>query len=100
MTAKEEINSFVESVSNDFIIYEKDVKTRRAVERDLAIIGEAMNRIVKKDPAIQVTDIRLIIATRNKNIHSYEAVSDRVVWEIVQDDLPLLRGEVPTLLHH
>lgn len=94
----EEINSFVESISDDFNRYKKDTKTRRAVERNLGIIGEAMTRIVKKEPTVQLTEIRMIIATRNKIIHGYEQVSDKVIWAIVRDDLPTLKSEVESLI--
>ena len=87
----DEIKLFTESVAEDFLLYEKDLKTRRAVERNLSIIGEAMNRILKKEPAIELTDIRLIIATRNRIIHGYETISNLVIWEIVQNDLPVLK---------
>jgi uncharacterized protein with HEPN domain len=95
----DEIKLFTESVAEDFTLYEKDLKTRRAVERSLSIIGEAMNRISKKDPAIELTDIRLIIATRNRIIHGYETISNGVIWQIIQDDLPVLRKEVEALMN-
>jgi uncharacterized protein with HEPN domain len=93
-----EINSFTESINDDFANYLNDTKTRRAVEWDLSIIGEAMNRIAKRDPSIRLTDLRLIIAARNKIIHGYEEVSDRLIWTIVHEDLPLLRNEIQELL--
>jgi uncharacterized protein with HEPN domain len=80
------------------LLYEKDLKTRRAVERNLSIIGEAMNRILKKEPAIELTDIRLIIATRNRIIHGYETISNLVIWEIVQNDLPVLKKEIEAIM--
>lgn len=99
LTAIEEINSFVDSINDDLATYLSDTKTRRAVERDLSIIGEAMNRIVKKDGSIKLTDIRLIIATRNKIIHGYEEVSDRLIWTIVHEDLRVLKEEIQLLLN-
>lgn len=68
------------------------------MERDLRIIGEAMNRIVEKDPSVKLADIRLIIATRNKIIHGYETISDRIIWAIIHDDLPVLKKEIESLL--
>tara|TARA_Y100000815_G_C13220490_1_gene454124 strand:- start:267 stop:476 length:210 start_codon:yes stop_codon:yes gene_type:complete len=39
----------------DFLEYQKDLKTKKAVERNIEIIGEAINRISKhKDSNIQI----------------------------------------------
>ena len=42
-----EIGGFFEQETIEFEIYERDLKTKRAVERNIEIIGEAMNRIIK-----------------------------------------------------
>lgn len=38
------------------------------------------------------------IATRNRVIHDYAAVTDDVMWKIVINDLPKLKKEVSALL--
>lgn len=48
-----EINDFLPSPKS-FLVFEKDLKTKRAVERNIEIIGEAMSRILKLDPNIQI----------------------------------------------
>ncbi|CAN5917628.1 hypothetical protein BH24BAC1_BH24BAC1_16210 [soil metagenome] len=63
-----EINQFLPA-EKDFLIFQKDLKTIRAVERNLEIIGEAINRILKADPAIEITNARRIVDTRNRIIH-------------------------------
>lgn len=93
-----EIEEFVYSISDDLKIYQTDLKTRRAVERGFEIIGEAMNRIAKKNPSVELTDIRKVIATRHKIIHGYELVSHKVLWTIIHEDLPTLKTEVQSLL--
>ncbi len=37
----------------DFFEFQKDLKTRKAVERNIEIIGEAMDRILKIEPHSQ-----------------------------------------------
>ena len=74
------------------------MKTRRAVERNIEIIGEAVNRIVKKDSTIQITDAINIVETRNRIIHGYDTVSDETIWSIVINNLPELKLEVEVLL--
>ncbi|WP_317618777.1 HepT-like ribonuclease domain-containing protein [Chryseobacterium suipulveris] len=59
--------------------YQKDIKTKTAVERNFEIIGEAVNRITKKDPAFEISDARNVIGLRNQIIHSYDYVSDDLV---------------------
>lgn len=92
-----EINSFLPA-KKDFHHFQKDVKTKRAVERDVEIIGEAANRILKLHPGIAITDVRKIIDTRNRIIHGYDSVSDDIIWSIVLKHLPKLLEEVDALL--
>jgi uncharacterized protein with HEPN domain len=92
-----EINEFLPKERN-FFAFQKDLKTRKAVERNIEIIGEAMDRILKADPKILITDSRKIVDTRNRIIHGYDIVSDDVIWLIVNKSLPILEQEVKKLL--
>jgi len=47
LNAINEIDSFFVDNPLDFTYYQNDLKPRRAVERNLEIIGEAVNRIVQ-----------------------------------------------------
>ena len=82
----------------NFFEFQKDLKTRKAVERNIEIIGEAMDRILKIDPSIQISDSRKIVDTRNRIIHGYDVVSNDVIWLIVNKSLPILEKEVKKLL--
>jgi uncharacterized protein with HEPN domain len=83
----------------DFRAYKEDLKTKKAVERNLEIIGEAVNRILKTDNSIQLDNAKNIIGTRNRIIHSYDNISDEVVWTIVSRELPDLKIQVEKLLN-
>lgn len=74
------------------------MRTRRATERNLEIMGEAIGRILKLDPAFQLPNARQIITTRNRIIHGYNTVSDEMIWGIVVRHLPLLKREIKELL--
>lgn len=74
------------------------MKTRKAVERNLEIIGEALNRILKSNLDIKITDSRKIVDTRNRIIHGYDSVTEDVLWLIVIKYLPVLEKEVKELL--
>ena len=71
---------------------------RRAIERNIGIIGEATNKVDKEYPEIAISNARAIIATRNRVIHDYAAVTDDVMWKIVINDLPKLKDEVSALM--
>jgi len=92
-----EINSFLPD-KKDFFAFKKDLKTRRAIERNVEIIGEAANRIIKQKPDIAITDIKKIIVTRNRIIHGYGSVSDEIIWSIVTKHLIKLQAEIEELL--
>jgi uncharacterized protein with HEPN domain len=92
-----EIYEFLPKERN-FFEFQKDLKTRKAVERNIEIIGEAMDRILKIDPDIQISESRKIVDTRNRIIHGYDVVSNDVIWLIVNKSLPILEIEVKKLL--
>ena len=82
----------------DFLIYSGNITIKRAVERELEIIGEATNRILKIAPEFQITHARIIVDLRNRVIHSYDSVDDNLVWRIVVKNIPILKEEVALIL--
>lgn len=98
VTAIDEIYSFFEAVPNRFDEYQSNLMLRRAIERNVGIIGEAVNHINQRYPDIVITNSRAIIATRNRVIHDYAAITDDIMWKIVINDLPKLREELAPLL--
>lgn len=98
LNAINEIDGFLVDENYDFPHYQNDIKTKRAVERNIEIIGEAVNRITQRNPSIELTNSRQIVDTRNRIIHGYDSVSDQIIWAIVKTHLPLLRSEVESLL--
>jgi uncharacterized protein with HEPN domain len=95
--AIEEISQFLPDEKN-FQKFQQDIKTKRAIERNIEIIGEAVNRILQVNPDISITKARKIVDTRNRIIHGYDSVSEEIIWAIVIRDLPLLEKEIKTLL--
>jgi len=82
----------------DFNTYQTDITARRAVERELEIIGEAISRILKIDSMIVISNARRIVDLRNRVIHAYDAVDDVIVWSVVVKSLPMLNEEIERLL--
>ena len=93
-----EIESYYIDTPKIFEIYQNDLRTKRAVERNIEIIGEAMSRILKLDSEIVISNSRKIVDVRNRIIHGYDSVSDDVIWGIVIRNLPVLQKEVEELL--
>ncbi len=56
-----EIESYFEGRPKRFDDYITDIRTKRAVERDIEIIGEAVNRIRKKDQDFKLENAQKII---------------------------------------
>ena len=96
--AIDEIESYFENESKIFSIYQNNTVIKRAVERNLEIIGEAMNRIIKVYPDIPITDSKNIIGLRNQIIHAYDNISDEYIWSVVSKHLPVLKSEVEKMI--
>lgn len=92
-----EINLFLPE-KKVFAEFQKDLKLKRAVERNIEIIGEAVKRIINQQPDIAISNPRKIVDTRNRISHGYDSVSDDIIWSIVIRDLPKLEDEVDLLL--
>lgn len=92
-----EIKLFTPEVKN-FKLFQKDLKTKRAVERNIEIIGEAMNRILTVEPDIKISNARKIVDTRNRIIHGYDSVSEEIIWGIMVRNIPELEIEIKKLL--
>ena len=98
ITAIEEIESFFENQPKLFEEFNRDLRLRRAVERNVEIIGEAMNRILKVNSDITITNSRKIVDARNYIIHGYDSLSIDILWSIVVNHLPKLKQEAIALL--
>jgi uncharacterized protein with HEPN domain len=94
----DEIESFFEGKPKNFLEYQKDIKTKRAVERNIEIIGEAVNRILKDKPDFNIENSRNIVGTRNRIIHSYDNIADDMIWSILINSLPKLKVEIKNLI--
>ena len=82
----------------DFSAYMSDKMLRRAVEREFEIIGEAMSRIEKLDPTIEISGKRQIINMRNRVIHGYDKIDNEIIWGTVVRHLPTLKTEIDNFL--
>jgi uncharacterized protein with HEPN domain len=98
LRACEDLIAFTEGKSFDD--YDDDRLLQSGVERQLMIIGEALNQADKIDPDIsnKIKSFRQIINLRNVIVHGYATVENETIWGIVQDNLPDLHKQVKRLL--
>ncbi len=82
----------------EFSYYQQNKQLRRAIERELEIIGEAVNKMLQIDPGIKIDDARKVVDLRNWVIHGYDKVDDVIVWGILVNHLPKLKEQVSDLL--
>ncbi|RZK53462.1 MAG: DUF86 domain-containing protein [Pedobacter sp.] len=95
-----EIDGYFLEHPKDFLKYRQNLMLKRAVERDLEIIGEAMNRILTRDKKfeVKITNAKSIISLRNQVIHAYDNISDESIWSILINHLPKLKIEIDELI--
>lgn len=93
-----EIESFMETRPKEYATFCNDTLFRRGVERNIEIMGEAMNQVLKLKPDIPITAARKVVDTRNFVIHAYDSLKPDILWGIVVNHLPKLKEEVTMLL--
>jgi len=95
-----EINVFFTIYPKDFFEYKNNIVLKRATERELEIIGEAVNRILKQDSSFEnkITNAKSIIGLRNQVIHAYDSISDENIWSILINHLPKLKSDIDKLI--
>jgi len=83
----------------NFAQYKIDLKTKSAVERQLAIIGEATKKIKEIDRDEFIDNHSGIIGFRNLLVHSYDSVDDEIVWAIIKKHLKPLKETISEKLN-
>lgn len=97
--AIDEIDSYFEKEAKTYENYRNNSILKRAIERNLEIIGEAVNRLMKGNPEFKIENAKRIIGLRNQIIHGYDSVSDENIWGIITLYLPKLKSEVNSFIN-
>lgn len=84
----------------DLTAYRDNETLRLACERLLGIVGEALTVALRADPSLvgNVPDIRRAIGLRNRIIHGYDDVSDTIIWDTIETNIPELVVTLENLL--
>lgn len=83
---------------NRFDLFEKDIMRRCVVERKTEIMGEAINRIRKKDPSFEIPNAKEVINTRNRIIHGYDSVETEFLWGLVARHIPEFKKDIERII--
>jgi uncharacterized protein with HEPN domain len=97
LMAIELIEDFTKEIS-DFSIYDLDRKTQSAVERQLVIIGEALNKFSKLGSEITIQNDKQIVGFRNRLVHAYDSIDNSIVWVILKKYLKPLKIEIENII--
>lgn len=91
------IDSFLIGIDS-FEKYQLDLKTQSAIERQLGIIGEAVNKFKQECPNEKLDHTQQIVGFRNRIIHAYDSIDNSIVWVIVKRYLNPLQEEVRKII--
>jgi uncharacterized protein with HEPN domain len=88
--ACERVQGFLKNIPIDTFLGSELL--RSAVERQLEIIGEALNAASKADKSLVyvIPDLPRIVGLRNRLIHGYDAVDAEIIWDVVKHNVPIL----------
>ena len=78
--------------------FRDNITKRQAIERELEIIGEATNNLLKLNGDLPLTSARKIVNMRNRVIHAYDSVDETIIWNVIVKDIPVFLIEVQLLL--
>ena len=98
LDAINEMQSCFVNFPNRFDLFEQDLMRRCVVERKTEIMGEAINRIKKKDPTFEIPNAKEIINTRNRIIHGYDSVETEFLWGLVVRHIPELKQDIERII--
>jgi uncharacterized protein with HEPN domain len=91
------IDDFLKDIER-FSAYQSSLKTQSAVERQLGIIGEAVNKFRQEENVVVFNNAQQMVNFRNRIIHSYDNIDVSIVWAILKNHLPVLKKEVDDIL--
>lgn len=98
LDAIDDLQSCFVDFPNRYDLFEKDIMRKCVVERKVEIMGEAINRIRKKDPELMIPNARAIVDTRNRIVHAYDNIQPEFLWSLVVRHIPELKKDIEKIL--
>lgn len=97
LDACDAIMEFMAGKSEDDLVSDRLLLS--GVTRQIEIIGEASNMITaERRTAHPEVPWKQLIGMRHKIIHDYFAVQTETVWDVVTNDVPLLREQIARII--
>lgn len=93
-----EIELIQVELNNDFSVFKSNLIAKRALERELEIIGEAVKKLTEIEPLIQLEHSDKIIGLRNIIVHAYDSLDDELILGVIQRHIPKLKHEIQALI--
>ncbi|MFH1160659.1 MAG: DUF86 domain-containing protein [bacterium] len=82
-----------------FVLFNTDEEKKRAIIRSLEIIGEATKNIpVDFKLKWKEVEWKQMAGMRDRLIHDYFGVDYTIVWDVVTNKIPKIRGDIETIL--
>ncbi len=94
-----EIDAFFNDVPKTYDEFLNNLVLRRAIERNIQIIGESVSRILQADESLTFTNSRKFIDAKKHIIHYYNSLLPDILWSIVMNHLSILKKEVEALIN-
>ena len=95
----DQIQQTVERFGDDYALFESDPIYRNAAALCILQIGELVGKLTddfrEQHPAVPWRQIK---AMRNIVAHSYGSVDPETTWEIITDDIPVLKKYCETII--
>lgn len=87
----QEIRDALLSINYSFDDFSKNTTTQKAILFDLLQIGENLNQLSEETlRQIPKETVYGAISTRNAIVHGYGRIDQRIVWDTIIIDLPVL----------
>ena len=98
LNAIHEIDSYFDEDQKNLLFFSSNLKVRRAVERNLELIGDSVSRSTGYLPETHISHSAEIIDTSQRLTRTNDPVSDELLWGIIEQYLPRIREEIHLLI--
>ncbi|HEY8958907.1 DUF86 domain-containing protein [Chitinophaga sp.] len=79
------------------------VFTKDATDFDTFVSSRLLTSAIERElqvPDLNISEVQKIKATRNIIVHDYDGINYRILWDIINNHLPILKKEAEAILNH
>ena len=93
-----DIEMVIDRFGNDYHTFLNEIMFRRCIEHGIIMTGNAIQNLLQINPDLQITSALKIIDAGNHTLHFYDDPKPELLWNIITNDISLLKQEVTQLL--